>query len=235
MATKKTREYAPRDSLGGASATGPLAGASIVNDEIRADPTRPVRQAVALLEKTRKSFKSKDVAEARALLDDWLAAVLPALPLPELPDTPLSVRVDGELGHELAARGDVSGAAIKRDLLKFYRLLSEELPRVALRHEHARVLCDYVRGSDPHQSPALFLATLEAQWRPHPRDKSARPNISTELIDHLRALAPAGLAAVVDAAQRFWRIYPRYEQDEVLALRRVGLLRQAGEVETRTS
>ena len=236
MPTKKTREYPPRDSLGGASTTGPLGGASILSDEIAADPTLPIRAALGLLEKTRSSFKSKDIAAARALLETWLAAVFPALPLPEVPDTPLSVRVDGELGRELAARGEVSGAAIKRDLLKFYRVLRDELAHLdhGLDAEHVRALCGYVRAADPHDSPAAFLAALEEAWKPHPRNQSPRPNVSTELLDRLRALSPAGLAAAVDAAQRFWWIYPKYEQDETRALQRVGLLRQAGVARTRT-
>lgn len=111
MTRKTTRSpratHGTHGPFGGA--IGLLAGAGYVRETLAHDPTRPFREAVDLLEKSRRSFKSGDVAKARGILDAFMRSVLPPIERPAVPDYLLTVRLDEHLGSALRERGDVSG------------------------------------------------------------------------------------------------------------------------------
>lgn len=125
----------------------------------------------------------------------------------------------------------------RRDLQRYYTLLDLSLDRVVLSESEAGLVChalNWLQQASPDEveidhwqvawadvADAIRRERLDQQW-----------NVDgEELIQRLRRLSPGELAAIVDAAERFWI---NYQQQEPAAtktiaeqLRDVGLLRNS--------
>ena len=109
---------------------------------------------------------------------------------------PLAARSDDDERNEIA----------RRDLGRYYAALDHELRFLALTHAEASLLADALNGTlwDVQSIPLLWAqvddairdGALDTKWGVHGPDFVAR----------LRALTYTQALAVIDGADRFWRI-----------------------------
>lgn len=131
--------------------------------------------------------------------------------------------VVGELAPELSARQrgeEAPGSVAKRDLARYYALLTRSLP--AFSEAEASLLVDACNGwlIEPHTAQLLWaevadaisLDSLDRKWDVD----------GPALVERLRRLTPFEALAACDAIERFWR---GDYSDTAAGLARVGLVR----------
>lgn len=134
----------------------------------------------------------------------------------------------GELEPALSARGESLALVARRDLERYYQLLTDELQAVQLSEGEAGLIVDALNGTllDAHSYRYLPAEIMDALNGTLLTDKWAVDGEA--LTGKLARLSRGQLLAVVDAAERYWqRAGQAAGQGEPLPeqLRAVGLLR----------
>ena len=118
---------------------------------------------------------------------------------------------------ERAGASDNLNDAARRDLSRYYAVLRDSLSRVSLSEGEASLIVDSLNGTIMDETSYLHLwmevddAELFEKW-----------NVGrSALIAKLKALSPGETLAVIDAAERFWRLGVSTDK----GLRIVGLVR----------
>lgn len=117
---------------------------------------------------------------------------------------------------------DTPEAIARRDLRRYYDLLSRILPTIRLSKGEAALICDALKSTvivEPSSLPqiwdsmdeAIRVNRLDRRWYVDGR----------QLVAKMRTYAPSQLIALIDAVERFW-VNPNPLDD---SLRRVGLVR----------
>jgi hypothetical protein len=141
------------------------------------------------------------------------------------PYYPVSLRPGAELDEQLATRGDVPGRVMKRDLVRYYALVGEELRRLALTPDDILTIADAFRaaGTDTeHLSsiPLVFAAVVEEAFDGIVKEDHG-PGFAPLRVK-LRALTPGQVLAVIDAIERLFRSNMRNEKAALATMGFVG-------------
>ena len=134
----------------------------------------------------------------------------------------------GELLPELAARGQTPGPVARRDLARYYDLLTEALQRVDLTADEARVLADVAAPLLDHAEQSGKAALPAHRWLWAELDNAMRDRgvpADEAFVGRVRDLDSAASRALVDALERYRAALAAGEQDTEDLLRRVGLIR----------
>jgi hypothetical protein len=127
------------------------------------------------------------------------------------------------------------GSTAKRDLERYYRLISHELAALDLTVREASLICDALNGvwlMDEAEAgeASIMLAWAEVSDAVRWGDAASHHGLTDEeahdLIERLREMTPGQRYALVDAVERWW---VRGVPDETMtideSLRAVGLVR----------
>lgn len=141
---------------------------------------------------------------------------------------PVSLRPGADLDEQLATRGDSAAATMKRDLMRYYRLCRAELERIRFTQTEVFALLetDAIGHLATNADGALagpLWALLDEAIEHGFTEAGTRVN-RTEFVQKLRRLSPGGVAAIVDAIERFRR-HPRpirHRDDRIRIMRAVG-------------
>lgn len=132
----------------------------------------------------------------------------------------------GTLAEPIAQRGKPAtplGQIGRRDIERYYRILSDDLATVSLDEREALALCDALNGSLLDQTTYRYV-WAELEDAPH---LAAKWGVDMQrLVRKLRDLTPGQTMAIIDAVERWWLIQdsPSYQSYQE-SLARVGLIR----------
>lgn len=113
--------------------------------------------------------------------------------------------LDGKISERVDTDNGLSGGLVaKRDLERYYHLLTGALPELS--EAEAMAICDvcngYVSGDNP-KSPGLMWVSVDDAIRGD--GLADKWGIATDFGERLRAMPEIARIALVDAAERFWR------------------------------
>lgn len=140
----------------------------------------------------------------------------------------------GVLGYRLSARGDALGGVAKRDLQRYYRLLSVCLEDMALSFWEAGIIAKtlMLRKFDPDTVRLIWAFVDDALERRRDAglrevldeaDRQGEPVNAQALVAKLRAMNECQALAVYDAVEQYGRLITSGEADHAKALSGSGL------------
>lgn len=132
--------------------------------------------------------------------------------------------------RERRAFEQADGEVARRDVVRYYAVLAEELRRLSLSVEEAALVCDALIGYWVGDDPALAMRAWWADVEDHItlNDAAEKWGVSQPavLVAKCRALSPGASMAVLDAVERWVKRDRNSGETLPESLRAVGLIRE---------
>lgn len=138
--------------------------------------------------------------------------------------TPLLEEVRTRRGVE-----EADGEAVRRDVERYYVVITEELRRLSLSAEESALICDALNGywaSDPALAMRAWWADVEDHIALNDAAEKWGVLQPAVLVAKLRALSPGASMAVLDAVERWWKRDRSTGESIPESLHAVGLIRE---------
>ena len=115
----------------------------------------------------------------------------------------VTIRANAALAAELAARGEPLGAALRRDIERYYEAIAATLGEIGLSEPEWNYLRDLLNGSLLDASTARYLWAEVEDAEPEIADKWGID--ARDLSGRIRTLPTFSRLAICDAVERWWR------------------------------
>lgn len=127
------------------------------------------------------------------------------------------------LSAQMEAEGDAPlGSVAKRDLIRYYQVVRDELRKLPLSRNEVLLVLDAMNGVLV-DTPGMYRGAVVLDVADHIRLNGADAKWDVDgdvLISTLEAMSPGTLMALVDLAERFWL---RADEDTDAVLRDLGV------------